>query len=148
MNTKIQTGSIKLELESKLESLLVTVGAGIVLGIIGGSLLRVLWVNLIFHFGKTLEGKSAKRNVDTVLSMCLMPEAFKLVSLVISYISVDKIESASISFSITIISFVLSASLLIHGLSRVQQFGYVIAVVNIAVPQLILSIIYYAIRGI
>jgi hypothetical protein len=132
--------------ESKAEGLVIVLTATILLGLIAGIILRVVWVNLIFYFGKIWKGQASHKNINTVISLCLIPEIFKLANLIFSYITQNNIAEAKISFALTIICLLISLRILLIGLSRVQKFSYGISVLNIFVPQLIIGIMFYSIR--
>jgi hypothetical protein len=115
-------------------------------GLIFGMLFRVIWVNLIFYFGKIWKGQATKRNIDTVIALCLIPEIFRLLSLTTSFIAEDNLEDVKINSVVTIICAFLSLRILIIGLSRVQEFSYGISILSIVVPQIGLWLVYYSIR--
>src|SRR5690606_37040046 len=119
----------------------------ILLGLLGGIILRAVWVSLILYFGKIWKGQASRKNIDTVISLCLIPEVLKLVNLLFSYTIQADIEDAKINNALTIICFLISLRILLIGLSRVQKFSYGISVLNIFVPQLALGLLYYSMRG-
>ena len=116
-------------------------------GLFAGILFRAVWVNLIFYFGKIWKGQATKRNIDTVVALCLIPEIFRLINLTVSFIIHGNFKNVQISYALTIICLLLSFRILLIGLSRVQKFGYGISVLNVIVPQLVLGTLYYSIRG-
>jgi hypothetical protein len=133
--------------ETKAEGLIISLITIALLGLIGGIMLRAVWVNLIYYFGKIWRGQASRKNIDTVISLCLIPEIFKLANLIFRYIILDSIEDAKINYALTIICFLIGFRILLIGLSRVQKFSYGISVLNVFVPQLILGALYYSIRG-
>lgn len=56
---------------AKSEGLVLVVSIMLIVGILAGIILKVLWVNVIFFFGKIWKGQASRRNIDTVVSLCL-----------------------------------------------------------------------------
>lgn len=133
--------------ESKLEGLIIVLITIILLGLLGGLILRAVWTNLIFYFGKIWKGQASRKNIDTVIALSLIPEIFKLVNLILSYITQDNIEDAKINYVVIIICALLTFRIFIVGLSRVQKFSYAISILNVVVPQITLWLLYFLVRG-
>ena len=133
--------------ESKLEGLIITFITIIILGLLGGIIIKAVWVSIIFYFGKIWKGQASRKNIDTVLALSLIPEIFKLVNLIISYLIHDNIEDAKVDYAVTIICYLISFRILIIGLTKIQKFTYGISILNLFVPQLIFGVLYYLIRG-
>lgn len=131
----------------KSEGLVPVVSIMLIVGILAGIILKVLWVNVIFFFGKIWKGQASRRNIDTVVSLCLFPEIFKLINLILNILIQDSMEEARINNALLIICYIIGFRILIIGLARVQRFSYGIAILNIFTPQLTLGILYYSIRG-
>jgi hypothetical protein len=134
-------------LPSFIESKLGTVALIISLALVGGYLYQLICVNVIFYFGKTWNGQATKRNIDTVIALCLIPEAFKFIYLSVRFVLQQDIRDVQINNLLIIICFFLSVRILLIGLTRVQKFGYGISVVNILLPQLAALILFYSILG-
>jgi hypothetical protein len=117
------------------------------LGLLAGVFFRAVWVNLTFYFGKIWRGQATKRNVDTVMALCLIPEVFRLINLILSFIVENNLENVKINNVLTIICGLLTFKIFVIGLSRVQKFGYGFSILNVLLPQLALLTAYYSIQA-
>jgi len=117
-------------------------------GAASGLLIRLVWVNLIFRFGKIWKGNGTKRNIATVLSLSLIPQTFGFLNLIESIIvNQGDLRQVRINNVITVICFILSFRILVIGLSRVQRFSYGLGILNLIVPQFIFALLYLVIKG-
>jgi hypothetical protein len=114
--------------------------------IIGAVVMRVIYVNLFFFVGKTLEGQATKRDVDTVLSLTMTTEFLKLAYLMIVLIlsegNVDGFESSNVLY---FICSVLSLIIAIIGLRHVQKFAYKYVLLNVFMPMVLLAALIFMI---
>src|SRR5688572_6704586 len=101
------------------------------LGVLGAVFIRLVWVNLILFFGKIWKGQASKRNIDTVLSLCLIPEFFRSLYLIVASILKGGLSDLEISGAFTIVCWLIGFRILLIGLSRVQKFSYGFALLNI-----------------
>ena len=140
--------SLFFDFDSGIQQKLAGVTFILILGTVMGLFSKLVWINIIFFFGKIWKGEATKRNIDTVLSLSLIPEVFKFIYLTGKVIvSNGSLNDLQISGALTIICLILSLRILLIGLSRVQKFSYGFALLNIFVPQLVLTILYFSIRG-
>ncbi len=143
----INSIGVKLILISNISltyGIIFTIIAGSVLGILGS----IVWVNIIFLFGKIWKGQATRENIRMVLSLSFMPELFRFINLIGSaIIHRENFNKISINNGLSLICFVLTFRIIIIGLSRVQQFRYGLAVLNIFVPQVLFTVLYLIIKG-
>jgi hypothetical protein len=117
----------------------------IVAGIIFGMLVRIFWINLIFYFGKIWKGQATKRNIDTVLALSFIPEIIRFLNLTLRFFIDDNLTHIQIHEGLTIICVLVSLSILLIGLSRVQRFTFGICLLNILLPSLSIWILAHLI---
>lgn len=118
----------------------------IITGLIFGLAFRMIWVNVIFYFGKIWKGQATKKNINTVLALSSIPEIFRLISLFISIFTQKDLINVQINYSLTIICLFLSLRILLIGLSRVQKFSYGISLLTIVAAPLTLWVLIHLIR--
>lgn len=107
----------------------------ICLGIVWGLVCRLIWVNLTFFVGKSLEGQATKRNVDTVLTLSLTPEFIKFMYLIMACLfSGQSLIDFEPSIMVYIVCAIATFFIAIVGLHRVQRFGYKYVLLNILMP--------------
>jgi hypothetical protein len=132
---------VKLDLQDSFLRIIVVVG----LVIIASMIIRVIYVNLIFIVGKSLEGQATKRNIDTVLSLTMIPEFFKLTYLTIVWVNGASIDNFEPSDTLYFICSVLSIIIAIIGLRHVQKFAYKYVLLNIFMPMVLFALLVFLI---
>lgn len=137
-----------IDFDPGFQSNLISVVLILVFGIGSGYIFRFVWLNFIFFFGKIWKGQATKRNIDSVLSLSLIPEGFKFIYISgVIIVNNGNPIGLQINYALTLICFFLSIRILLVGLSRVQRFSYGTALLNIFLPQLILILLIVSIRG-
>lgn len=120
----------------------------LVAGILMGLIFRLVWVNMIFLFGKIMKGNANKKEIDTVLSLSFIPEIFKLLYAAgIVLFNQGDWTDVTVNNLVVIICYLLTIRIMILGISRVQRFSYGQAIVNIFTPQLVIVVLFLLIRG-
>src|SRR6187402_2583680 len=121
-----------------------TIIAGFVLGILAS----IIWVNIIFLIGKIWKGQATRENIRLVLSLCLMPEIFRFINFIGSMIANrNNLNNVAINEVLTLVCVILGFRIIVIGLSRIQKYSFGLAILNIFIPQLIISVLYFSIKG-
>ncbi|HEY3430807.1 MAG TPA: YIP1 family protein [Cyclobacteriaceae bacterium] len=116
------------------------------LGIVWGFLYRLIWVNLMFFIGKSLEGQATKRNIDTVLALSSTPEFLKFFYLAISLlVGGESLINFAPSYVVEIVCSISSFVIAIICLHHVQKFAYKYVILNIIMPLVVLIALAYLI---
>jgi hypothetical protein len=116
------------------------------LSLIAALVARMMWVNFIYYTGKIWNGTATKRGIDTVLSLSLMPQLLCALSLLLNIIPSQGPHPVSVNSGVQLICAILSSNITIIALARVQRFRYSLAILNMAIPTILLIIIALFIR--
>lgn len=130
----------------KFNTILILIIA-IALGFVSAIITRAIGVNILFYIGKIWKGKASKSEIDTVLSLSLIPNilvsSYLVLAMALSFGEVMTFKENNI---IVLVMYFFGLRILIFGIARVQKFSYGLAVLNIFVPQLIIVFIYLLIK--
>jgi hypothetical protein len=144
INGVVESPSIMAALYVQNRFLQILLLAG--LAVIGAFVMRLIYVNLFFYIGKSLEGQATKKDVDIVLSFTMLPEVFKLayfvIVLVLGVADIDTFES---SYALYFICAGISLIYAVIGLRHVQKFAYKYVLLNIFMPMVFFTALVFMI---
>jgi hypothetical protein len=124
---------------------------GIAGTLFGGLLIQYLWVFVFWIFGKILQGKATNEEIRIVFAYSILPFFFKLVLMILDLLKLfgdtSEIKNIGLYNNFTNgILFLLFLRLFIIGLSKVQKFSYLYALLNILIPITIIGGLIYKLK--
>ena len=120
-----------------------------VIGTFGGAIILALFIVFIYWgFGKILQGRATRRQIRKVYFLSLLPFVFVSIFVLIRavvLITYDK-PYFEMSYGIYVaqtIAVILHLRFFVIGLSKVQQYSYGYAILNIFIPFGIIALLNY-----
>ena len=118
----------------------------IVAGVIGGLFLQYVWVFIFWIFGQILQGKATNKEIRIVFAYSIIPILFKSILLIFQFLNYrhDEMQYENIGLYNNLTNFLLLVIFLrffVIGMSKVQKFSYLYALLNFLIPTTIIGFI-------
>jgi hypothetical protein len=119
----------------------------IAFGVASGLMTRVVGVYTLYFFGKIWKGHASKTEIDTVLSLSLIPEILISLYLITIMIIQGDLQIVKENNILTLVVYIFCLRILVFGLSRVQQYSFGLSLLNIWLPYILVILLYLVLYG-